>query len=77
MLVDARCEYRLGEDPKSLYGEPHAPEKAKLILNGLTLCYRLTDTGVKQKPYVPKGVAVGKCNISTCFEIPCPTATSW
>ena len=68
VCVDAGCEYRLGEDPKSLYGEPHAPEQAKIILNGLTLCYRMTDTGVKQKPYVPKGVAVGKCNISACFD---------
>ena len=68
VCVDAGCEYRLGEDPKSLYGEPHAPEQAKIILNGLTLCYRMTDTGVKQKPYVPRGVDVGKCNISACFD---------
>jgi len=59
--VDAGCEYHMGEDPKSLYGEPSAPEKAEMSLNGLTLCYRITDTGVSQKPYLPKGVKEGIC----------------
>ena len=57
----AGCEYYMGEDPKSRYGEPTAPEKAGMHLNGLTLCYRITDTGVKQKPYLPKDVPEGIC----------------
>lgn len=61
LCVDAGCEYHLGEDPKSLYDEPSATEKAEMSLNGLTLCYRITDTGTKQKPYLPKGVKEGIC----------------
>jgi len=59
--VDAGCQFHVGEDPKSLYNEPSAPERAELSLNGLTLCYRITDTGVKQKPYLPPGVKEGIC----------------
>ncbi len=59
--VDAGCDFHIGEDPKSRYEEPTAPEKAGLHLNGLTLCYRIADTGVRQKPYLPKGVQEGIC----------------
>ena len=68
VCVDAGCEYHMGEDPKSRYGEPHAPEQARMILNGLTLCYRITDTGVKQKPYLPAGVREKSCPVSACFD---------
>ena len=68
VCVDAGCEYHMGEDPKSRYGEPHAPEQARMILNGLTLCYRITDTGVKQKPYLPEGVREKSCSVSACFD---------
>ncbi len=61
VCVDAGCEYHLGEDPKNRYGEPSAPEKAETSLNGLTLCYRITDTGVRQQPYLPRGVEEGIC----------------
>jgi hypothetical protein len=33
VCVDAGCEYHMGEDPKSLYSEPSAPEKAEMSLN--------------------------------------------
>jgi len=56
----AGCEYRVGEDPKSLYNEPTAPDKAEIWLNGLSLCYRITDTGVPQKPYLPSGLKEGR-----------------
>jgi hypothetical protein len=59
--VDAGCEYHLGEDPKSRYNEPTAPDNAGMHLNGLTLCYRISDTGVKQTPYLPLGVQEGIC----------------
>ena len=61
VCTDAGCEYHIGEDPKSLYNEPTAPEKAEMSLNGLTLCYRITDTGVKQKPYLPEGIKEDSC----------------
>ena len=61
VCVDCGCEYHMGEDPKSRYDEPSAPEKAGMHLNGLTLCYRITDTGVKQKPHLPKGISEGIC----------------
>ena len=67
VCVDAGCEYHMGEDPKSRYGEPHAPEQAELVLNGLTLCYRITDTGVKQKPYLPDGAREGG-SVSACYD---------
>ncbi len=67
VCVDVGCEYHMGEDPKSRYGEPHAPEHARMILNGLTLCYRITDTGVKQKPYLPEGIRERK-SVIACFD---------
>jgi hypothetical protein len=61
VCVDAGCEFHLGEDAKSLHDEPSAPERAELSLNGLTLCYRITDTGVAQPPYLPAGIKEGLC----------------
>jgi hypothetical protein len=61
LCADAGCEYRMGEDPKSLYDEPSAPEKAEMSLNSLTLCYRITDTGTKQTAYLPKSIPEGIC----------------
>lgn len=37
----AGCELMLGPDLKSRFGEPSAPEKAELVLNGIALCYRI------------------------------------
>jgi hypothetical protein len=61
VCVDAGCDYHMGEDPKSRYEEPSAPETAEMSLNGLTLCYRITDTGTKQKPYLPPDIPQGLC----------------
>jgi len=61
VCAGAGCVFGLGEDPKSLYGEPSAHEKAELSLNGLTLCYRITDTGAQQKPSLPPGIKRGLC----------------
>lgn len=68
VCADAGCDYHLGEDPRSRYDEPHAPEHPELTLNGLTLCYRMTDTGVRQTPYLPAGVDAESCPISACFD---------
>jgi hypothetical protein len=61
VCADAGCEFHLGEDPKSLYQEPSAPEKADATLNSMTLCYRITDTGAPQKPYLPSDIPEGLC----------------
>lgn len=68
VCADAGCAYHLGEDPKARYSEPHAPETAKMLLNGLTLCYRMTDTGAQQTPYLPEGVKENSCPVSACFD---------
>ena len=61
LCADAGCDFHLGEDPKTRYNEPTAPDDAGPHLNGLTLCYRITDTGVKQKPHLPKDIPEGLC----------------
>ncbi len=61
VCVDAGCEYHMGEDPRSRYNEPTAHDNAGMRLNSLTLCYRIADTGVRQTPYLPKGVKEGIC----------------
>ena len=58
----------MGEDPKARYGEPHGPVTPRMLLNGLSLCYRITDTGVKQKPYLPKGVKENSCPLGAGFD---------
>ena len=68
VCADAGCEFHMGQDPKSRYNETHAPKNAKMILNGLTLCFRITDTGVKQKPYLPAGVKEYERRVSACFD---------
>lgn len=61
VCAEAGCEYHIGEDAKSRYHEPSAPEQAGPDLNGLTLVYRITDTGVRQKPWLPKEIRKGIC----------------
>ena len=65
----AGCEYHLGEDPKSRYNEPSAPQDAQVRLNACTLVYRVTDTGRVQKPYLPKGVEEGLCPRPVCVRV--------
>lgn len=61
VCVDAGCDFDMGEDPRSRYNEPTAPEKAEMVLNGLTLCYRIKDTGSPQKPWLPPEIPEGIC----------------
>lgn len=70
LCVAAGCEYRMGEDAKSEFNEPNAPEKPGMHLNGLTLMYRITDTGQKQEPFLPTHVSKGSCPGGTAF-FPC------
>ena len=64
----AGCEYHLGEDPKGRYNEPSAPAKAETRLNSCTLVYRISDCGVRHKPYLPKGIRRGLCPRPTCIR---------
>jgi hypothetical protein len=61
VCIAAGCEYRLGEDAASDFQEPGAPRKPSGRLNGLTLLYRITNTGTQQDPFLPEGVAKGAC----------------
>jgi len=61
VCAEAGCDFHLGEDPKSRYNEPSAPASAEAWLNSCSLVYRITDTGVRQKPYLPAGVPEGLC----------------
>jgi hypothetical protein len=51
----AGCELMLGPDLKSRFGEPSAPEKTQLVLNGIALCYRIrkSDKPLRQAPPKP------------------------
>lgn len=48
----AGCSWALGEDARETYGEEAAPEEASRFLNGLTQCFRITQTG-NEMPGVP------------------------
>jgi hypothetical protein len=61
LCADAGCDFHVGEDPRSRYREPSAPERAEPWLNGCTLVYRITDTSVKQRPYLPRDIREGLC----------------
>ncbi len=49
-MAGCRCTY--GEEAKDMYGEEAAPEKSTGFVNGLTQCFRITETGVDM-PTVP------------------------
>lgn len=59
----AGCEFMLGEDPKSRFNEPSAPEQPTLRLNSMTLMYRIRDTGADQpepvRPELPRECPFG------------------
>ncbi len=38
---NAGCEIMLGEEPRSKFGEPSAPEKPEISLNAISLCYQI------------------------------------
>jgi len=68
VCFNAGCECRMGEDARSEYGEPSAPERPEMRLNALTLLYRVTDTGSPRQPWLPKGVREGICPRPTCIR---------
>ncbi len=41
----ASCDVAIGEDSQAMYNEPNAPEEPKMILNGISYCYRVTLDG--------------------------------
>jgi len=42
---DAGCEVMLGEEPRSMFGEPSAPESGSKSLNAISLCYQIKPAG--------------------------------
>jgi len=50
------CRTYLGAEPRSLYGEPGAPEHHVNRLNGVTICYRVTPTEKRAVEPPPEGV---------------------
>lgn len=61
LCVAAGCPWRMGEEPRSLYGESLAPEEPGNRLNGMTLMYRIHDTGTCQRPWLPAGLPADYC----------------
>lgn len=47
---EAGCQAMLGEDPRSRFHEPSAPEEATGFLNALSLCYRIVKTTPSEPP---------------------------
>ena len=48
----AGCSCALGEEARDAYGEEAAPDESTKFLNGLTQCFRITETGT-ELPAVP------------------------
>jgi len=61
LCAAAGCEWHLGQDPRSLYGESLAPEDASPRLNPMSLLYRIHDTRVKQRPWLPPDTPPDYC----------------
>ena len=56
----AGCEVMVGEDARSRFGEPSAPEEPKPHLNSMTLMYRIRDMGADQ-PEPPRPELSRRC----------------
>ena len=61
LCVLAGCDYRIGEDARSEFGESLAPEEPVVRLNPSTLIYRVRDMGEKQVPWLPRDTAPDHC----------------
>lgn len=48
------CEYAVGEDARTDFGEDAAPEVPTITLNGMTLCFRIDYTGTTEIPEIPE-----------------------
>ncbi|MHC4444715.1 MAG: FAD-dependent oxidoreductase [Planctomycetota bacterium] len=69
LATDAGCEFHLGQDARSVYNEPSAPQIAQMQLNSCTLLYRVTNTGKVLKTALPQGIKEGICPRPVCIRI--------
>ena len=53
----AGCACAFGEDSRSVYGEPNAPDSAQPIVNGLTLAFRVTPCAPDYVEEIPEEYA--------------------
>jgi hypothetical protein len=61
LCVRAGCEYRVGEDARSEFGESLAPENPVVRLNPSTLIYRVRDFGERQTRWLPPDTSPDDC----------------
>lgn len=50
------CQTLIGQDPRSRFGEPGAPEEGNRLVNGVTLVYRVTPVGEPAVEPLPEGI---------------------
>ena len=79
LCVAAGCECRMGEDAKSEFNEPSAPEEPGMHLNGLTLSIAspipVKSRNLSRRLIFPKGVVQGllaciPARTETCLSMP-------
>ena len=71
LCLRAGCEMRVGEDTFAMHGESLAPIEAKPKLNAMTLMYRIRDTGIEQRPWLPPDTPANYCIEGTAMrELP-------
>jgi hypothetical protein len=67
----AGCETMLGEDARSRFHEPSAPEKPELALNGISLCYRLRKARPPAPPREPASPVKSFPHAAHVIAMPC------
>lgn len=70
------CEMMVGQEAKSRFDEPHAPEEPIGRVNGVTLIYRITRTDQPSIQAVPDGVPTDcwwrdQFPVACCTQYPC------
>ena len=68
LCLRAGCETRVGEDTFAMYAESLAPVEAKPKLNAMTLMYRIHDTGIEQRPWLPPDTPANYCIEGTAMR---------
>jgi NAD(P)-dependent dehydrogenase (short-subunit alcohol dehydrogenase family) len=67
----AGCEVMLGEDSQSRFQEPSAPEKPQVVLNGISLCYRLRKADRPTPPREPSSPVPKLRRSAHITKLPC------
>ncbi len=68
----AGCEIMLGEDSRSRFNEPHAPEAPSMKLNAISLCYRVTKSSDAKNEELPlASKSEGWHKTASVHQLPC------